>query len=516
VLPLDASYPAERLAFLLADSGAGVVVAQPGLAASLPAGDRPVLVLDGPEDGPPGAPVDGLLPESLAWIVYTSGSAGEPKASGILHRALCNFAASAGESLGLGPGDGMLQFSSPGFDAMLGETVVALTSGAALCLGEEERLLPGPGLTAMMRASGVTAAVLPPTVLAALDESELPDLRVLISAGEACTPELRDRWSAGRRFLNAYGPSEATITVTWRPLRPGGRVDFGRAIPNLRMHLLDGRGEPVPVGVPGEICLAGLGLARGYLGRPALTAERFVPDPFGGPGERLYRSGDLARLLPDGTMEFAGRADHQVKLRGFRVELGEIEAALAELESVGDAVVAAREEGGVMRLVAYVVPAGRTPRADELREQLSRRLPEYMVPAIFVTLDRLPLLANGKVDRKALPAPAELLRDRIRMPPRNPVEAKLASLWAEVLRLDHVGVHDNFFELGGDSILSIQIVARAREAGLFLTPRQVFQHQTIAELAGEVGRAPSASAEQGPVTGPVPLTQIQRWFIGEG
>ncbi|HSF43683.1 MAG TPA: non-ribosomal peptide synthase/polyketide synthase [Thermoanaerobaculia bacterium] len=530
VLPLDAAHPAERLGFLLEDSGASVVVTRPRLLGRLPVGDRPVLLLDGIgslEGAGEGAPEDGLLPESLAYVVYTSGSTGEPKASGIVHSGLSNFALSALGALGLGAGDSFLQFAAPSFDAMLAETVMALTSGAALCLGPGEVLLPGRELAALMRDSGVTALVLPPSALAMLPEGELPGVRLVISAGEACTPELRDRWSAGRRFFNAYGPSEATITATWRPLEAGGRVDFGLPIPNLRIHLLDRRGRLVPLGVPGEIGLAGAGLARGYLGRPALTAERFVPDPFGGPGERLYRSGDLARRLPDGTMEFLGRIDHQVKVRGFRIEPGEIEAALAGQEGVRDAVVLARQDAsGSARLVAYVVPApGRALRAAELKERLSRRLPEHMVPGQIVFLERLPLLANGKVDRKALPAPETGSPEggREYAPPRSPEEEILASLWAESLGRDRVGVHDNVFELGAHSLLIAQVASRVRETLRVDVPlRAFFEAPTVSGLAARVALV-RAAGQQGeiPPLGPVPrdgslplsFGQERMWFL---
>ncbi|HSK75700.1 MAG TPA: non-ribosomal peptide synthase/polyketide synthase [Thermoanaerobaculia bacterium] len=518
VLPLDPSHPAQRLAFVLKDSEAGVVVTRPHLAAVLPEGGRPVLLLDREElQAPPQVPQSGVLPENLAYVIYTSGSTGEPKASGLVHAGLCNFLETLDEILGLGPGDGFLQFAAPSFDASIAETFFALGSGATLCLSTEETLLPGPEMTSLLIESGVTAVALPPSVLAVLPERELPGLRVILSVGEACTPELRDRWSRGRRFFNAYGPSEVTITATCHRLDPGGPVDVGRPIANLRLHVLDARGLPVPAGVAGEISLGGAGLGRGYLNRPALTAEKFVPNPFGGPGERLYRTGDLARFTASGNVEFLGRIDHQVKVRGFRIELGEIESALARHERVRDAVVLARQDApGPARLVAYVVPQdGGAPTSAQLRELLSQSLPDYMVPSAFVLMERLPLLANGKVDRKALPAPSAR-REGDFTPPRNEVERTLAALWAETLRLDRVGVHDNFFELGGDSILSIQIVARANEAGLFLTPKQIFQHQTVAELAAEVVPAPVARAGQEPVTGPVPLTPIQRWFFAEG
>jgi non-ribosomal peptide synthase protein (TIGR01720 family) len=295
-------------------------------------------------------------------------------------------------------------------------------------------------------------------------------------------------------------------------------VPIGRPLPNVEIYLLDEERRPVPVGVPGEIYIGGAGLARGYLGRPELTAQRFVAHPFR-PGARLYRSGDLGRYLPDGNLEFLGRLDDQVKIRGFRIELGEVEANLAAHPAVGECVVCAREDSpGDKRLVAYVVPApGGGAGPSELREHLRARLPHYMVPAAFVTLPALPLSANGKVDRKALPAP-EGDRPALAQPylaPRTELEEALAAIWAEVLGLDRVGVEDNFFELGGDSILSLQVVSRANAAGVRVSPRQFYETQTVAQLAAVAGTAPVVVADQGPVMGPVALTPIQRWFFDQ-
>ncbi|MEO6196445.1 MAG: non-ribosomal peptide synthase/polyketide synthase [Thermoanaerobaculia bacterium] len=527
VLPLDPAYPAERLAFMLDDSGARAVVTRPQLLGTLPVGGRAVLVLDGmePADTAPGRPDSGALPQSLAYMIFTSGSSGTPKASALTHAGLCNFTETVVEILGQGPGDVVLQFAAPSFDASVGETFLALGSGAALCLGSEESLLPGLELTGMMRASGVTVAVLTPAVLAALPESELPDLRIVVSVGEACTPELRDLWSAGRRFFNAYGPSEATISVTFQRLEPGGRVDFGRAMANLSLYLLDSRGALVPVGVAGELCVGGAGLARGYSGRPALTAERFVPHPLG-VGERLYRTGDLARALPDGTMEFVGRVDHQVKVRGFRVELGEVEAALARHEGVRNAVVLVRRDGsGSAYLAAYLTfEEGHAPAVGDLRAFLSLSLPEHMVPSRFVPLERLPLLANGKVDRKALPAPETVRHDdQDYAPPRNPVEEILASIWAEALRRDRVSVHDDVFALGAHSLLITQVASRIRQTlQVDLPLRSMFLAPTIAGLALHVEQAltDGRQAEVPPILparrdGALPLSfgQERMWFL---
>ena len=362
----------------------------------------------------------------------------------------------------------------------------------------------------------------PSAIEALLSQSALPPSVCTVNlAGEPLRRQTVDRlYATGhvQKVYDLYGPSESTTYSTWMLRRPGGPEVIGRPVGNTQVYVLDGQLEPVPQGVAGELYVGGAGLARGYFRRPELTAERFVPNPFGGDGTRLYRTGDLVRWLPQGELEFLGRIDHQVKIRGFRIELGEIEQALRELPQVKDVVVVAREDQpGQKRLVAYVVAAGESEGlAAALREGLKVRLPDYMVPAAFVVLDALPLSPNGKVDRKALPAPdgsrPELTRQYVA--PRTPAEELLANIYAQVLGLEQVGVEDNFFELGGDSILSIQVVARARAAGLHVTPLALFQNPTVAALAlvaAESGQI--TQAEQGTLSGPVELGPIARWFF---
>ncbi|MEP7123994.1 MAG: condensation domain-containing protein, partial [Byssovorax sp.] len=354
-------------------------------------------------------------------------------------------------------------------------------------------------------------------------------LRYVVFGGEALDlADLKPFWDRhGDRkpqLVNMYGITETTVHVTYRPVsladleRPWSSV-IGCPIPDLDVYIVDGRRNLVPIGVPGEMLVGGAGVSRGYLRRPELTAERFFPDTLGTrPGGRLYKTGDLARYLPNGDVEYLGRIDHQVKIRGFRIELGEIEAVLEQHAAVREAIVLAREDGpGEKRLIGYLVCAeGQGPTVGELRAFLKEKLPEYMVPAAFVLLDRLPLTSNGKVDRQALPAPEageRLTLGESFVAPRSPAEEALSLVWAQVLRLPKVGIHDNFFELGGDSILSIQIVWRAADAGVKITPRQLFQHQTIAELAEVAGVAGASTAEQGPVTGEIPLTPIAHWWL---
>ncbi len=387
-LPVDPGYPQERIDYMLADA-------------------RPALVLRSAEPeagrGDPGAAP--ASPLNLAYVIYTSGSTGRPKGTLLGHRGFVNLAQALARDLGLGPGSRLLQFASFSFDAAVCEIFAALLSGSALCVPERETLLSAASLVRYLREQRVTAATLPPSLLRVLPADELPDFTAVMSVGEACPADVVEKWAAGRRFLNGYGPTETTVGACWQTLEPGAPVGIGRPIANVEIYIVSPEVELLPVGVPGELVIGGVGLARGYLGRPELTAERFVPNPFSGaPGARLYRSGDLARWRGDGTLEYLGRIDEQVKLRGFRIELGEIEAVLRE--RVAQAVVVLRDE----RLVAYVVG-----EAAGLREHLAGRLPDYMVPAAFVSLEQLPLAPNGKVNRRALPevSDLELLRRRL-------------------------------------------------------------------------------------------------------
>ena len=435
----------------------------------------------------------------------------------IEHRGVCNLADAQSRCFGLGPSDRMLQFASISFDASIFEIVMGLQVGAAMVLAPQDDLLPGEPLLQVLRQHAVTAVTLPPTALTQMPSGDLPALHTITVAGEACPPELVQQWGSRRRFFNLYGPTESTVWASYQLCKPGEPVTIGRPISNARLYVLDQYLQPVPVGVAGELCIGGAGLARGYLHRPELTAEKFLPDPFcAEPGERIYRTGDLVRYRRDGNIEFLGRIDHQVKVRGFRIELGEIETTLAARDDIREAVVVARGDSlQERRLVAYVVPQGnRELSLRELRNYLKESLPEFMIPGAFVVLDAFPLTPNGKVDRQALPSPDEqrMALEVEFIAPRTPVEQTLADIWQQLLNVERVGINDNFFELGGDSILSIQIIARAAQAGIRLTPKQLFQHQTIAELAVEAG-SETVAAEQGTLTGAVALTPIQHWFV---
>ncbi|MFL5382416.1 MAG: amino acid adenylation domain-containing protein, partial [Longimicrobiaceae bacterium] len=526
-LPLDPDYPAERLAYMLADSGARVLVTQASLRGLLPAEGVRIVRVDADAAmiaaEPDVAPRAAVAPENAAYVIYTSGSTGRPKGVVVTHANAANLLPRAVRTFGAAPGGAVLQTASMSFDASLLEVFVALLSGAALHVAEREVVLSAERLAALLREREIGVWVSTPALLDSLPEADFPALRTISTGGERCSAETAARWSRGRRLVNMYGPTETTIYTTAHACVPGAAEapPIGRPVANARVYVLDAWGEPVPAGVPGELYVGGAGVARGYLGRAALTAERFVPDAFGGEaGGRLYRTGDRARWRGDGTLEYLGRLDEQVKVRGFRIELGEIEGTLRRSEGVADCVVVAREEvPGEKRLVAYVVG---DVEAGVLREHLRRELPEYMVPAAFVPLERLPLTPSGKLDRKALPAPDFASAEGRYVAPRTPVEEVLAEIWAETLRLERVGVAESFFELGGHSLLAARVISRVRLVfGVEVPLRALFEGPTVAELAGRVEEIRRAGAPALPPvvpverTGALPLSFAQErlWFI---
>ncbi len=497
-LPIDPAYPTERIAYLLADSGAQVLLTQSHLAQGFAGLHlRHVVCLDEFVEAQragqaalasqPLAPAPHTSADSLAYVIYTSGSTGQPKGVMVEHRNIVNHAHALMAQTGIGPGDRMLQFVSLSFDAAGEEFYPTLLSGATLVLPADSQALLGTELPAFCEVHGITLLHMPATAwhgvidgLSAQGEAWRGPLRLLMLGGDAPDParliafrKLLDREIP---FINLYGPTEATITATTfqtTGLTALQKVPIGRPIANAAVYVLDAAGQPSPIGVPGEIYIGGAGVARGYLGRPELTAEKFVQGEnlTGSPATRLYRTGDLARWLPDGNLEFVGRADDQVKVRGYRIELGEIEVALAAHPEVKECAVLARADAGDggRRLVAYFVPAADpAPSVADLRAFLSKIIPDHMVPAVFVRLPALPLNAHGKVDRRALPAPSEAQQADSGaefLAATTPAERALADIWQQVLGVPHVGAHDNFFELGGDSILSIQVVSRAQPGG---------------------------------------------------
>ncbi|WP_296188800.1 non-ribosomal peptide synthase/polyketide synthase [Pseudomonas sp. UBA1879] len=522
-VPLDPEYPADRLRYMLEDAGIGLLLSHDLVIDDLPVVEGlQVLNLDrlSLDDQSITAPVVEIHPEQLAYMIYTSGSTGRPKGAGNTHAALFNRLAWMQEAYSLDATDAVLQKTPFSFDVSVWEFFWPLMVGARLVMAQPGDHRDPALLTALVADQQITTLHFVPSMLAAFmaqdDLSSCESLKRIVCSGEALPADLSRETlqrlpNAG--LFNLYGPTEAAIDVThWTcTTEPGASVPIGRPIANLQIHILDSRLNPQPIGVPGELYIGGAGLARGYHQRPGLTAERFVASPFGH-GERLYRTGDLARWRADGAVEYLGRLDHQIKLRGLRVEIGEIEAALLDHPAISEAVVVARQLATGTQLVGYLV--AQAFDEEQLRTQLKQRLPDYMVPAHLVTLDRFPLSANGKLDRKALPEPQ--LQQRDFEAPLDGVESELAALWQDLLGVQQVGRQDNFFALGGDSILSLQIIARAKKRGIQLSPRQMFERQTIAELAQVaqvVNRDEAAALARIAFNRDIPLTPIQHWFF---
>jgi len=528
-LPIDPAYPAERIGFMLADARPDLVVTTMAAAPSLPpvpGGGPSRVVLDDPvlagklARQEPGDITALRRPELAhpAYVIYTSGSTGRPKGTVVTHRGLASLAASMASAFGIGPGSRVLQLASLSFDAAVMEMLMAWPAGAALVVPEPGPLA-GEMLAETLNELRVSHALIIPTTLASVPVGRVRGFDCLIVGGEACSDLLAAEWSPGRRMFNAYGPTEITIAATLSgPLSGSVVPPIGRPVWNTRVFVLDEGLGLVPPGVAGELYVAGAGLARGYLGRPGMTAERFVACPFGAPGERMYRTGDLARWNSDGELEYLGRADDQVKVRGFRIELGEIEAVLAGLPGVAQAAVAVREDQpGDKRLAGYVVPAsGAELDPAVLRVAAARVLPGYMVPSAVVVLEALPLSPAGKLDRRALPGP-EYAAGGGRAP-ATPGEQALCEVFAQVLGLEQVGVEDSFFDLGGHSLLATRLVSRIRVVlGVELPVRAVFEHPTAASLAGVLEGAEAARSPLVPVPRPerLPLSFAQQrlWFL---
>jgi amino acid adenylation domain-containing protein len=531
-VPLDLSYPGERLAHILADAAPNIVLADAaGRAALGEAALAEYTVLDPatlpalPDTNPS---VAALTARHLAYVIYTSGSTGTPKGVMVEHRGVVNLALAQIACFGVQPASRVLQFASFSFDASASEIWMAFGSGAALYLPPEAARQDRHALWDYLASHAITHATLPPALLQhGADLSSFGPSLTLILAGEAPSATLvRDLAEQGT-VLNAYGPTETTVCATaWRGARDfSGEVPIGRPIANTRIYLLDAHGQPVPLGAVGELYIGGAGVARGYLNRPELTAERFVRDPFvGEPDARLYKTGDLARYLPDGNLEFLGRNDEQVKIRGFRIEPGEIEACLTAHPQVRDAVVLATGEGSAKRLVAYVQAEADEQLASTLRAQVAARLPEYMVPSAFVRLDSWPLTPNGKLDRRALPAPDDAaLAHQAYEAPQGELETTLAAIWAELLGVKQVGRHDSFFALGGHSLLAVRLMNRVRGLGADVPLATLFAAPTLvafaAALEAHLQQGTDALPEITPVSreGSLPLSFAQQrlWFLAQ-
>jgi amino acid adenylation domain-containing protein len=528
-LPIDRDLPPERQAFMLGDARPIVLITQEALRSALPATELPLFVLEAEEaclasesEGDPGSVLDA---GNLAYVIYTSGSTGTPKGVEIPHRALVNFLASMQEKPGLTPDDVLVAITTISFDIAGLEIFLPLVTGARLIFLNRDDVGDGFRIIHHLERHRATVLQATPSAWRMLLDARWPgDPRLkMLCGGEGLPRDLANQLLAkGGELWNMYGPTETTIWSAVGRIEPGSTIiTIGEPVANTTLHILDSRLRPVPPGVPGELHIGGLGLARGYRNRPELTAEKFVPDPFSAePGARLYKTGDVARSRGGGQMEVQGRIDHQVKIRGYRIELGEIEARLAEHPAVKENVVVAHEVApGRKQLIAYFILRPDTSAANqpqltaELRDFLKQKLPGYMVPSFFEELAALPLTPNGKIDRKALPAPKveQAQASRPYVAPVGPIETKLAEIWSEILGRERVGTQDNIFEIGGDSLLIFRIAARANEAALPLTVRQFFQYRTIAELAAQVGEAaPSASAAPRPSLVAVPREAYRR------
>jgi amino acid adenylation domain-containing protein len=528
-VPMDPSYPLERLSYMLEDAQIPVLLTQEHLLDQLPSHWGQTISLDADWDNIDAEsdenPVNLVKENNLAYVIYTSGSTGKPKGVLIEHRGVPNLVEAQKESFEISSESRVLQFASFGFDASVSEVFVTLLAGATLYLAPQDSLMPGPLLLELIREQQITSVTLPPSVLAILPSENLSSLKSLITAGEACSADIVERWAKERKLLNAYGPTEATVCATIAEcVANKQRPSIGRPISNVEIYILDEYLQPVPVGVPGELHISSIGLARGYLNQPQLTAQKFIHNPFSNdPDAKLYKSGDLARYLPNGDIDFLGRIDHQVKIRGFRIELGEIEEVLRQHPSIQEVIIIARQIGEESesadlssesedksratdkQLVAYlIVNQYNEPSISELRSFVKQKLPDYMVPAFFIFLESFPLTPSGKVDRLALPSPDESRADLqdVTVAPRDALELQLLQMWEEILEIRSIGVTDNFFYLGGNSLLAMRLLAQIeRIFGEDLPLSLLFQEPTIEHLAGVLRR-------QGGYQ-PSPLVKIQ-------
>ena len=493
-VPLDPHYPQERLAFMVEDAEIAVFFTQDMVRSVLPLSDLPTFSLTATwfqETAESTDPLEReITPEQPAYMIYTSGSTGRPKGVQVSHQGIQNLVEVQTRNFDLRAEDHILQFSSLSFDASIWEICMSLCVGATLCLGEEDRVLAGPALQETIEQQAITVITLPPSVLESLSPTSVPQLRTIIVAGEACPPGLAARWAQGRRFWNAYGPTEATVCVTME-LYTGDVSPFsiGRPLANTQIYILDTFLQPVPVGVPGELFIGGGSLAHGYFKRPELTAERFVPHPFAQQeGARLYKTGDLGRYRADGTIEFLGRVDNQVKIRGHRIETGEIEAVLLRYPPIQECIVVVNDSlGEEKRLIAYVVlHAGNAFSSEEIRAYLHQHLPDYMLPANILPLEQMPLGPNGKIDRKELPDPESVRQqaENALALPSTASERIITAIWQECLHIEKIGCNENFFELGAHSLHVVQIIQKIQEhfqREIALT--DLFQYPTVQAFA---------------------------------
>ncbi len=523
-VPLDSEYPADRVAYILQDCNVHTLITTSELAVHHTDFKGNVVLLDGyrediesQPDRRPARTDTGVTPGDLCYVIYTSGSTGRPKGVQIEHRSVCNFVRAEGRIFQVQPTDRVYQGFSIAFDASVEEVWLAMHSGAVLVAGTAEMVRSGPALPDLLTQAGVTVLSCVPTLLSMMSR-DVPGLRLLIVGGETCPQDLAERWTrAGRRMVNTYGPTEATVVATYGDCVPGKAVTIGRPMPNYTCYILDRHLQPVPAGVGGELCIGGAGLSRGYVGRDDLTAEKFVTNPSVA-GERIYRTGDLARFNAEGDIEFLGRIDTQVKIRGFRVELAEIESVLMQSPQILTAVVAMRTDTpGIQQLVGYVIPrAGETVSEDEVKTFLRARLPVYMIPALLEVVSDLPTLPSGKVDRKRLPSPKprQVKSDDEFLAPRTDLEKSLATIWEGLFKVRKVGRQDDFFlELGGHSLLAAAMVSQMRKNPEFadMSVADVYNHTTVETLAAELeARQVRRSAQPKAVSGESAAEPLKR------
>ena len=532
-VPIDPDYPQDRISYMLEDTGARLVLSSTASREKLSESDVKVITIDGDWTQIAKESTENIqvkpLPGQLAYIIYTSGSTGKPKGAMIEHYNVVRLFKTEPHLYDFNASDVWTMFHSFCFDFSVWEMYGALFYGGKVVIISKEVAKDTTQFADLIQKEGVTVLNQTPSAFYNLQETFAESnitsttVRYVIFGGEALNPGKLQYWKQtyqNTRLVNMYGITETTVHVTYREIEwehiEGGQSIIGKPIPTLNIYILNQEKSLAPIGVAGELYVGGSGLARGYLNQPELTAEKFIKDPFStNPNARLYKTGDLGRWLPDGNIEYLGRIDDQVKIRGFRIELGEIESVLNQNETISQGVVLAKaDKQGTKRLVGYVVSHQKAFDKQAIQAWLNEKLPEYMVPAIWVELSSIPLTSNGKVDRKALPEPELTDLSAEYVAPRNETEAKLAVIWQELLGLEQVGIYDNFFELGGDSILTIQIVSRMRRLGYIIQPRDIFNHQVIANLSAIIGKqAGHEASEQGLLSGAFGLLPIQKWYL---
>ncbi|MHC5853145.1 non-ribosomal peptide synthetase [Nostoc sp.] len=491
-VPIDPNYPKERIGFMLEDSGTSVLLTQSFLKDKLPLAnlENPCQIICLDEETFTEALTENpslqSTPNDLAYVIYTSGSTGQPKGVMIEHRAIVNLSLVWAETFQVKHDSHLLQFGSFSFDLSVAEIATTFVTGACLYLANKETLLPSQTLVDFLTDHKISHGFLSPSALSVLPQATLPDLQCLTVGGEACSAELAAQWGTGRRLFNCYGPTESTVNAAIALCHPNGKKPpIGQPLSNIRIYILDAHNQPLPPGIPGELCIAGVGLARGYLNRPDLTAEKFIEVELFSKIERIYKTGDLARWGIDGNLEYLGRIDDQIKLRGFRIELGEIESILLQHPSVKEAIVTLYKTENNQSLIAYLTGIT-TDLSTQLKNHLKSRLPDYMIPAQMIVLNELPLTPNGKIDRKALPLPNGVI-EGLSEAPRNDLEQQLTQVWSAVLERQEIGIHDNFFDLGGHSLLAIKLLNNIQQVfEQQLSLSSLFQNPTIAQLAEQL------------------------------